>query len=50
MDWMMKIETTEDYRKTKLKSNFLAAKFPYKTELEWFCILTQVKFIEDLIE
>tara|TARA_R110002012_G_scaffold303918_3_gene506223 strand:+ start:3941 stop:4093 length:153 start_codon:yes stop_codon:yes gene_type:complete len=50
MEWIINIKTPEDYRKAKLKSKFLAAKFPYKSELEWFCILTQVKFIEELIK
>ena len=46
----MKIETTEDYRMTKIKSKLLSGKFSYKSEHEWFCILTQIKYIEDLIE
>ena len=46
----MKIETTEDYRKAKVKSKLLSGKFPYKSEYEWFCILTQIKYLEDLIE
>ena len=50
MNWIMTIETTEDYRKALQKSKFLAGKFPYKSEHEWFCILTQIKYIKDLIE
>ena len=50
MEWAFSYKKKENHLDALRLSNFLNGRFPYKSQYEWYCILTQIKYIKELIE
>jgi len=49
-EWVTSYDKPMEHQKALRMSLFLTGKFPYKSQYEWYCVLTQIKYIEELME